>query len=334
MPSPKLTFFSETGKEELLQVFTDNTIDFLKKMDAGVSLAILDLSEERASLVKRLKGKGIPVTAWLLLPEENGYWFNIGNYHSAEKFYTDFVKWSNQNQLIWHRIGLDFEPDIRDWDQFFIDRGEWVKKSARRLVNRNELKNAKIAYSNLIKQMNSDGYEIETYHFPLINDERKSRSQLLQKISGVVDIRADREVWMVYSSFLRPNGAGFLASYSPEAHIVALGSTGGGFDNERINIQPLDWIELARDLRLTWYWCDEIYIFSLEGCINQGFLERLLEFKWDEPIILPSDQANRVNSWRSTFRTGLWIFSHPVYILLVFLGFFTSIKILKWILKK
>jgi hypothetical protein len=167
----------------------------------------------------------------------------------------------------------------------------------------------------------------------VIFDERKSRSQLLQRISGIVDVNVDREVWMVYTSFLRPHGAGFLASYSPEAQMLALGSTGGGIDNEKINSRPMDWPELARDLRLAWYWCDELFIFSLEGCIQQEFLERLLEFRWDEPILLPVDQTARVNSWRSTFRTGLWILSHPVYIILAMLGFYTSIKILKRILK-
>ncbi len=333
MPIPQLTFYSEIGKEELSSVFNDRTIDYLKKMDAGVSLAILDLSEERASVVAQLNEKGVPATAWLLLPKENGYWFNAGNYQNAAQFYSEFVLWSVKNKLNWHRVGLDFEPDIRDWDQLLSDRKELLKKAVRRLLNRNGLRNARISYSKLIDQMHADGFEVEIYYFPIISDERKAHSQLLQKISGVVDVGPDREVWMVYTSFLRPNGAGFLASYSPETQIVALGSTGGGIENERFKIQPLDWQELARDLRLAWYWCDELYIFSLEGCIQQEFLERLLEFQWDKPILLPTDQSNRVNSWRGMFRTGLWILSHPVYILLGVLGFYGLLKFLKRLIK-
>ena len=49
-------------------------------------------------------------------------------------------------------------------------------------------------------------------------------------MAGLVDIEVDREVWMLYTSFVRPNGAGVLASYAPEAQSVGLGSTGGGVE--------------------------------------------------------------------------------------------------------
>jgi hypothetical protein len=333
MPGPQLTFYSEIGKEDISRVFSDKTLELLKKMDAGVSLAILDQSEERASLITRLNNEEIPVTAWLLLPKEKGYWFNIGNYEYAAQLYSEFFLWSSDKKLTWQRIGLDFEPDIEEWDLLFFNRWGWMEKTVSRLLNRSELKKATIAYSKLIDQIQSDGYEVETYHFPLISDERKSKSKLLQKISGIVDVFADREVWMMYSNVLRPNGAGFLVSYAPEAEIIALGSTGGGIDNVLYDVQPLNWQELERDLRLAWLWCDELYIFSLEGCIQQDFLEKLLNFTWDKPILLPTEQANRVNGWRSTFRTGLWILSHPVYIILGLLAFYTFFKIFKRTLK-
>jgi hypothetical protein len=51
----------------------------LQNLKAGVSLALMDLSAERAAVVHRLNAAGIPVTAWLALPADQGYYFNAGN---------------------------------------------------------------------------------------------------------------------------------------------------------------------------------------------------------------------------------------------------------------
>ena len=36
--------------------------------------------------------------------------------------------------------------------------------------------------------------------------------------------------------------------------------------------------------------CEDIAIFSLEGCVEQGFLERLGTFDWEKPLVLPMQQ--------------------------------------------
>jgi len=78
MPKPELTFFCELHTEQLTRLFEDRfVIDDLNNLGAVLSLGILDLSEERAEVVKRLNKAGLPMVAWLLLPEEDGYWFNV-----------------------------------------------------------------------------------------------------------------------------------------------------------------------------------------------------------------------------------------------------------------
>ena len=68
---------------------------------------------------------------------------------------------------------------------------------------------------------------MENYQFPLIADERRAGSTVLQRLA-LVDVATDREVWMLYSSFLRALGPGLIWAYSPEATAVAVGTTGGG----------------------------------------------------------------------------------------------------------
>ncbi len=87
---------------------------------------------------------------------------------------------------------------------------------------------------------------MDTYQLPFIVDERRAGSTLLQRLVGVVDVPADREVLMLYSSFLRPHGAGALCSYGAQARSIALGSTGGGVELPGlIEVPPLSWDELA-----------------------------------------------------------------------------------------
>ncbi len=75
--------------------------------------------------------------------------------------------------------------------------------------------------------MRADGWTVENYQLPPMADERRAGSTLLQRLFGLVDVRTDREVWMLYSSFFGGLGPGLLWSYGPEAPAVGVGSTGG-----------------------------------------------------------------------------------------------------------
>ena len=113
-----------------------------------------------------------------------------------------------------------------------------------------------------------------------------------------------------------------LASYAPQAQSIAIGSTGGGVDLDFGDFEPLSWDEFAHDLRLSWYWCNDLYIFSLEGCVRQGFIEKIKQFAYDYPIILPEASTLQVDGWRRSLQSVLWFFSHLMLILGAILGSF------------
>ena len=84
MTKPNLTLACELAPEPLKELFANKElIDDLKTLKAGISLGILDFSPERVEVVRQLNKAGIPVTAWLLLPKEQGYWFNRDNSYEA-----------------------------------------------------------------------------------------------------------------------------------------------------------------------------------------------------------------------------------------------------------
>lgn len=334
MPPPHLTFFCELEPEPLLTIITDKIIADLRALHASLSLGLLDLSPERAEAVRRLNRAQIPVTAWLLLPKSQGYWFNSENAVQAAESYATFKHWSEREGLHWEAVGLDFEPDIHEMELFGKQTWSLMPAILKRVFNRKHLSEAQKRYQQLVNQIRSDGYRVESYMFPMIADERQVGSSLLRRIAGVVDILTDREVWMLYTSGARQLGAGILASYGPEAQSVAVGITGGGVENEFSLAPPLDWNELSRDLRLAWHWCDEIYIFSLEGCVRQGFLPRLKELSWDQPILLPDASTDKVNALRGSLQSALWFSANLGRLLLGGVILFLLIRRIRRFFKK
>ncbi len=316
MAAPRLTFFCELDTGPLQALFDEtSTLADLQALNARLSLGILEFSPERAALVRRLNQAGIPVAAWLLLPKEQGYWLNLDNVNHAAALYDQFQGWTAEHGLQWDGVGLDIEPDIRDINAFANHEWSVLPRMFQKMLKRGSLKVARITYQALVERIQADGYFVESYQLPYLIDERKARSTILQRTTGLVNIRVDREVLMLYSSFLRPNGAGMIASYAPEAQGIGLGSSGGGVEISFDGSGPLSWDELARDLRLAWHWCDHLYVFSLEGCVAQGFMPQLKKFAWDYPILLPEQSLNRVEAWRTGLRSGLWVAKNLIFMI-------------------
>jgi hypothetical protein len=249
---PHLTFFCEMDSPELAALFSDpEIIRQLTALKASISLGLLDLSTERAAVARQLNQAGIPLHAWLLLPMEQGYWFNLDNAPQALQRYQTFRQWTLENRLQWEAVGLDIEPDIRLMQSFKHGLTAGIKTIIGRLQTRSAGETAKNHYLQLVQTIQHDGWKVESYQFPLIVDERRARSKLIQALGRIIDLPVDREVLMLYSSFFRPYGAAILASYAGEAGGIGLGVTGGGVDTDGlVDSRPLTWNELQRDLQI------------------------------------------------------------------------------------
>jgi len=324
---PRLIFFCELDTPQLRELFqTNEVLDALQKLGAGVALAIRDFSDERAQVVCRMNEAGIPVTAWLLLPEEQGYWFNLDNAPLAVQRYADFKAWSEKKGLKWQRIGLDIEPDFRLITALKEGVFLFFKVLFLTLKRRKKLfSTARKMYEQLIEQIHADGYEVEAYQLPPVLEERRTRSSVLQRWLGILDLAVDREILMLYSSFSRPWGDAMLLSYGKDAQYVAIGSTGGGVDLEGVaDTRPLDWQEFSRDLLIAGLLKPEVAVFSLEGCVHQGFLERLEKFDWQQSIQVERKKYVIVQQVRQLLAAKLWLLERPwlpavIFLLLILL---------------
>jgi hypothetical protein len=326
--TPELTFFCELDATDLQALFSDSQIiEDLHALGAGVSLGLRDLSAERAEIVQRLNAAGIPVVAWLLLPEAQGYWFNLDNAPEAIAFYADFRAWTATHGLHWDGVGLDIEPDMRELKKLIGGDRRALLTLLRRFMDAERLKLARRHYAGLVAQIRADGYRVDEYAIHFVVDERQAGSQLVQRLLGLVDLEVDREVLMLYSSVMRPFGHGVLWSYAPSAQSIAVGLTGGGVTVGGVDqIPPLTWDEFARDLHLAHAWSDDIHIFSLEGVVRQGYLSRLLAFDWDASVTPPLREFQQVERARKVLRAVLWASARPGVVLVGALIFFWLIS--------
>lgn len=309
MQSPQLTFFCELEPDALTSLFADGRVaEALKAMRARISLGLIDLTPERAAVVRDLNQAGVPVVAWLLLSKAEGYWANSDNAAQMVTRYAEFRVWSTHHALEWAGVAIDVEPPYEDMQMAMAGHSQaMLRRAVRRALDKTRHQRAAHVYATLVKQAHLDGFNIESYQLPFIVDERRAGSRLLQRLFGLVDLRADREVLMLYTSFTPALGPGILWSYGSDAQGIGVGSTGGGVDS----FVPLGWDALARDLRLARRWTDALYVFSLEGCVQQGFLDRLANMDWAKAEPVPVASARKVAWGRRAAQALLWTGAYP-----------------------
>lgn len=301
MPRPHLTFFVELASDELVKLFASPAVaDFLADGGYGLSMGILDLTAERAEVVRELERRGVPVTAWLLLDVEDGYWLNSDNPDCAVARYRETVEWAAREGLALHRIGLDIEFPRALGKQF--NHSPWRALATAFLYRRSfgEVYEAERAYAALVEEIHAGGRGVESYQFPHLLDERATGRALLRRCLGLVNVSVDVEVFMLYSSYL---GRSAAHSYFADGGAIALGVTGGGVNAGLAEETPrlLSWERLEDDLTASAHHSDEVYVFSLEGCVWNEFLPRFASIDWQrgaasEPSAAVS-RARRNRRW-------------------------------------
>jgi hypothetical protein len=313
---PKLTFFVELETDPLEALFErPEVVPFLAAEECAVSMGLLDLSSRRAALIRRLESSGIAVTAWLLLDVPDGYWLNADNPDRARERWRDTAVWAEREDLRLHRVGLDVEFPRSESEGAIRSKGRAFFSMLRRRRSREQVREAERAYEMLVREIRSSDRSVEVYQFPYLLDERAVGSTLLRRSLGLVDVPVDAEVYMLYASYLGRAGA---RAYFQNAPGIALGVTGGGVnvDNPDAQRRFLSWERLSEDLRAAAAHTRDVYVFSLEGCVEQGMLPRIADLRWDEPPPrLPAGEERRAQRSRSLTQ---WVLrAEPVFDLLL-----------------
>lgn len=315
---PHLIFGCDRQTRDLDGLFTPALVADLKALGAGVALSTEDLSPARAAVVRRLLDAGIPMTAWIVLPKAQGYYVNAGNAPQTAARFEDFDRWTRENGLRWEGVGLDIEPALQEYSTV-TGRG-LASLAIRRAFDWERVRQAQHEYQGLVHRMRERGYRVQTHQLSFIADERKAGSTLLQRIFGIVDVRGDEEVLMLYTSLSEPFGAALIWAYGSDAQIVAVGSTNiSGDPALDARYPPLTWEKFSRDLRVASHFSQVVGVYSLEGCVRYGFMPRLVSMDWNEPVMIPAASVKQATGFRTIVRIALWVGSRLLYFVAAFL---------------
>jgi hypothetical protein len=302
MQGPQITFFVELGSDELTKLFADSGVaEFLARGGYALSMGILDLTAERAAIIRDLERRGVPVTAWLLLEVGDGYWLNSDNPEHATARYRETIDWAAREGLRLHRIGLDIEFPRTMGDELNRNPRRTLWKAFRHRRSFDEVYRSERAYAVLVDEIHAGGRTVESYHFPYLIDERATGRALLRRCFALVDVLVDVEVFMLYASYL---GRAAAHSYFSEAPAIALGVTGGGVHAgkpEEIR-RLLTWERLEEDLVTSARHSKQLYVFSLEGCVWRDFLPRFARIEWQRTGLEDAAAARRAARTRRRLR--------------------------------
>jgi hypothetical protein len=313
---PKLTFFVELELEPLEELFArPDVLPFLAAQRCAISMGLLDLSPRRAAVVRQLESSGIPVTGWLLLDVEDGYWLNADNADRARERWRETADWAKREGLSLPTVGLDVEFPRSESEGAIRNHRQAFFSMMRRRRSRQQVRDAEREYAELVREIHQTDRTVEVYQFPQLLDERAAHSALLRRSLGIVDVAVDAEVYMLYASYLGRAGA---QVYFADAPCIALGVTGGGVNAQNPDAQRrfLSWERLSEDLRAAAAHTAEVYVFSLEGCVERDMLAPIAEIDWSQPApLLPPDEERRARRGR---RLTQWLFrAEPLIDLLV-----------------
>ncbi|PDW03632.1 hypothetical protein [Candidatus Viridilinea mediisalina] len=309
--NPQIIFFCDLPSSELEPLLArPGVLTELATQGYGVALALRHLDASTAELVRTLNAQRIPTIAWLLLPPSEGVWLNVQNYPQVIERYQAFRMWVQANTLHFDGVGLDIEPPSAELDRL----QRWgLPDLVRRiwLAHENVLfLPARAAYIELIAHIHHDGYEVHTYQLPILADDRRAGTTLVQRVLDIVDLPADLEVLICYSSapldkLNHDLGGALITSYGPSADSIGVGIVSPSPRESSEELPPLAWEALERDLILAARHTDMIYIYSLEGCVERGLLPRLATINWDAPEQAVTWKVALVSSLRSAILSGL-----------------------------
>jgi len=157
---------------------------------------------------------------------------------------------------------------------------------------------------------------VQTYQMPFLADERMAKSSFIDRLLGTVDVRGNQEYLMLYTSFAPAIGAGIIVELGPEAQGITVGVTGTEAPDDA---GALSWDQLSRDLIVASHFTRHIGVYDLEGCVRQGFLDRLTTFDWSQSVVVPGQSIRRARRLGEAVRLGLWIGDNIVFVTLVIL---------------
>ncbi len=211
-PETKARFFIEEHPENLggeprhqvlTRILKAETCQFLADRGWGVAIAMIQLDEPTARLIKDINQRfpNLPVSAWTVVDDKDGYWTTKFNVSQTRDKVEEVKVWADRFDLDFEAIGLDLEPPI-EVTRGFMTKGLIGLIKPWRETNRKYREQQQSGYNpeeemrDVLDQLKKEGITTHSYEMPFpLNVPSLGVLQ-------VVDF--DTRVTMVYSTWDLP----------------------------------------------------------------------------------------------------------------------------------
>jgi hypothetical protein len=267
------------------RVMEQNLYRLAGRSDVGLCPAVRaeeSQSGELESLLRAAARRGVPVNAWLLLPEEDGYWFNEENILKAREQVFSFLDWIEERGIPLKWIMFDMEMSI---DKVRAMEGGGLVDTVIPLLKENvdpaTYEASTQDYAEFVGELREQGYKVTAAAYPFVLDDLQDGDFEIQDAwnTPVFGVGFDEIYFMVYrTSFARllgiTPGPDLVYQYAVEARrefggagIMALGIVGDvGMVSEEGYTIPAD---LGEDVAAAYAGGSErVYIYSLDGMLT------------------------------------------------------------------
>lgn len=267
------------------------------------------------SLLRKARAAGVGVRAWILLPEEQGYWPNEDNVDNFAQAVTDFVLWSDSEGLGVGWIVTDLEPSLGYTLQFSgLLAGLKISEALSLLrthIDPMSYRENKAKFGGIISFLHARGWKAMAVTYPMVLDDLSAGTEKLQDAldipcSGLDWDNASFMVYLTtYQGFVPQQvGPDLVCSYARDAEKyfgekggIALGVVGpGGVGGGQALVYTGPAI-LHRDIGAALAGgIHEIQAYSLEGIAAMGSPEEwlgLFAVSTDKPSPDPATQIVR-----------------------------------------
>ncbi len=141
--------------------------DYLAENGMSLSISMSTLDDETAEAFKYLNEKGVPIVAWVVVEDAEGYWTNAANIPETTLKTEAILSWAEQHNIKLHAVGFDLEKPLQllsalaqlDIVGMAKEYAKYKRKERRQGYPENELK-------ELIEQVKKRGLQTEAYVFP------------------------------------------------------------------------------------------------------------------------------------------------------------------------
>ncbi|MBN1572266.1 MAG: hypothetical protein JW984_03615 [Deltaproteobacteria bacterium] len=296
----------DTGGMDVEGLFTPGLIGKLKGAGYEVSMAVDDFDNPKfVSTIKRLNSAGVKVWVWPLHPMEDGYWLAADNADKFPALYGRFKKWVDENNLVIQGVMLDMEPTYADVQRLKeVVREGGMTGAVKYLLGRRDAKlndGAKAIYADTIVKIREDGFEVSTFDYAYIIDDRLDGDSSIAQMFHIVSVDADFSVSMLYRSFFKDSGLG-TGGANVLSYALALKSDGGNSAGIGSYMKDyLDVEDLKEDIRISARCSPVVHIYNLEALVGRGWLDEIEKVNIEEPIDISIASALTIFGYRTFF---------------------------------